>query len=98
MKELAKNTQFNHLIDSVSKYTKLINVIENFAFGLIGKYPFRIHTERNIQNKNGTTDEFCAYLCIKDENSNGSNWSAFYDKVDIDEWAKKREILKINQP
>lgn len=56
------------------------------ATGTINGYVFRIFQEPNTDSKNGTDEEYCAYLVIKDENSKGDLWPAFYDKRDLKLW------------
>ena len=79
--------QFKHLLEGVKKHSDDVRLLSDcFATGTIKGYTFRLFQELNVDNANGTDDRYGAYLCIKDEKSKGSEWSAFYDKVDIDEW------------
>ena len=79
--------QFKHLLDGVKKHSDDICLpSECFATGTIKGYTFRLFQELNFDKANGTDDKYGACLCIKDEKSKGSIWSAFYDQVDIDDW------------
>lgn len=82
--------QFVHLLNGVKKHTDDVKLPSDcFANGNIKGYRFRLFQEPNIDNKNGTNDKYCAYLCIKDEKTKGSLWSAFYNQYEIDEWVEK---------
>ena len=56
------------------------------AIGKIKGYNFRLFQELNTSKVNGTNDKYNAYLCIKDGNTKGGMWNAFYNQVDIDNW------------
>ena len=87
--------QFKHLLDSVRQHSDDVRLHSyGYATGTIEGYDFRLFQEQNIGKKNGTDDEYGAYLCIKDWDSEKGKWSAFYDKEDIDKWvceAKERK-------
>ena len=75
------------MLEGVKKHSNDVRLPSKcFATGTIKGYTFRLFQELNVNQANGTDDEYGAYLCIKDENAEGSIWSAFYNQVDIDEW------------
>lgn len=93
---MEQSRQFKHLLEGVKKHSD--NVIlpsECFATGTIKGYAFRLFQELNVNNANGTNDEYGAYLCIKDEYSSGSIWTSIYDQVDIDAWVEGLQQDKI---
>ena len=84
--------QFKHLLEGVKKYSDDVRLpSECFATGTIKGYVFRLFQELNVGNKNGTDDEYGAYLCIRDEKAKGMMWSAFYNQSEIDEWVNEKK-------
>jgi hypothetical protein len=84
--------QFKHLLDAVKKHSDDVGLPSVcFAQGTIKGCRFRLFQELNINNANGTDDKYSAYLCIKDEQSKGSMWSAFYNETEVDEWVVQHQ-------
>ena len=79
--------QFKHLLEGIKKHSDDVCLAsECLATGKTKGYTFRLFQELNVNKADGIDDNYCACLCIKDENAKGSMWSAFYDQIDIDEW------------
>lgn len=92
MNNLERNEQFEHLLNAIEKHANDIDMsAEGFVHGTVKGYRFRLFESLNEYTVNGTRVISNAFLCIEDENSRGSMWSAFYDEVDIDEWIKDHE-------
>lgn len=91
--------QFKDLYSVVEKYADNIRKINTniaglpFAIGIILGYNFRLFQDYNRNGENGTEDEFQAFLCIRDENSDNTNWSTFYNSEEVEEWYDEHKVF-----
>ena len=89
----AINSQYRNLYSAVKRHTSHVcHIGKGLVSGTIKGYRFRLFQELNMgeNGTNGTKDKYGAYLCINDEASIGTDWSAFYNGCDVDEWANNK--------